>query len=259
MSSPDTRMIVPILLYHSVSDSPPAGHQRFAVSPDTFRAHMRAVASSGRMPMTIRDLAAVLRGERQAARPPVLVTFDDGFADVAPAVEQVLLDGLAATVFITTGALGTSGMLTSREVEALARLGDRVELGAHSVTHPRLDELDRHSVESEVSDSKAALEDLVGARVRSFAYPHGAYHRGVQAAVRDAGFTAAAAVKNALSHSDDDRFALARVTITAHTDIHHLERLLHGSGARLAWRRERLRTRGYRAVRRLRRSQGTTT
>ena len=41
-------------------------------------------------------------------------------------------------------------------------------------------------------------------QITTFAYPHGNYHRGVRAAVVEAGFDSAAAVKNAFSHPADD-------------------------------------------------------
>ncbi len=97
------------------------------------------------------------------------------------------------------------------------------------------------------------MEDVLGAGLSSFAYPHGAYDRPTRAAVRAAGFDGAAAVKNALSHTADDPFALARCTIMRDTPTRRVEELLAGRGAPLAWRHERVRTRGYRAARRVRR------
>ena len=186
----------------------------------------------------------------------MLVTFDDGFADARAAVELLVGAGLGATVFVASGEIGHEAMLTPTGVRELAALGEQVEVGAHSVTHPRLDELARASLTAEVAGSKAALEDIMQTHVRSFAYPHGAYDRRTRTAVVDAGFHAAAAVKNALSHSQDDPYALARLTVMATADAHRIETLLAGPDTPLAWRRERLRTRGYRSVRRLRRQLG---
>src|SRR5439155_805016 len=92
-----------------------------------------------------------------------------------------------------------------------------------------------------------------GARTLSFAYPHGSHDRRSVAAVRDAGYTSAVAVKNALSHSGDDVFALARVTIEAHTSTATVRAALDGT-LRMAPRGELWRTRGYRQLRRWRRA-----
>jgi len=244
---------VPILLYHSVNERPAAGQELYTVTPGTFGEHVRAIAESGRSAITLGEYASVLRGERYLPARPVLVTFDDGFADNRRAAERLLDAGLAASVFVTSGLIGRPGMLTREDVRELARLSERIEIGAHSVTHPHLDELAPEQAAQEIRGSRRALEEFAEISVESFAYPHGAYDRRVRGMVVEAGFTACAAVKNALSHSCDDPFALARVTITARTRASHLEALFAGSGARLAGPRERLRTRGYRAVRRMRR------
>ncbi len=249
---------IPILLYHSICDRPAVGQEAFTVTPAVFREHVRAISDADRTALTISELARALRGERALPSRPVLVTFDDGFANVQPAVELLLGVGLTASVYVTAGWVGREAMLTEDGLRELAALDERVELGAHSVTHPRLDELRAVRLAVEVSDSKDALEDVLQLPVGSFAYPHGAYDRRVRAAVIDAGFSSAAAVKNAISHDGDDPYALARVTVMGNTSVGDLEMLLTGVGAPLAWRRERLRTRGYRAVRRLRRRLGRT-
>jgi peptidoglycan/xylan/chitin deacetylase (PgdA/CDA1 family) len=257
--SPAPRSPVPILLYHSVSDIRAAGQEELTVSPAAFGEHVRAIADSGRSAMTIGALAGALRGDREMPERPVLVTFDDGFADVRPAVEALLTAGSAATVFVTSGSLGEEAMLTSSGLRELAALGPGVEIGAHSVTHPRLDEIPLALAAEEISGSKEAIEAAAQIPIESFAYPHGAHDRRVREAVIEAGFRAAAAVKNALSHTADDPYALARVTMTSSTGSEHVEELLAGSGAPIAWRGERLRTRGYRSLRRLRRRLGPAT
>jgi len=247
---------IPILLYHAVAEHPPPGQAAFTVTPTAFGDHVRAISAAGRTALTLRELTAALRGEREMPERPVAVTFDDGFADTANAVEQLLEAGLAASVFVTSGWIGRPGMLSAGAVRELASLGERVEVGAHSVTHPRLDELAPARAAVEIGDSKAAIEHVCGRSVSSFAYPHGAYDRHVRATTIAAGFSAAAAVKNALSHVDDDVHALARVTLAPQTTAAHVERLLAGNGAPRAWAHEHLRTRGYRSVRRLRRRLG---
>lgn len=253
MTLPAADTAVPILLYHSVNDRPAAGQEAYTVTPAAFREHVRAISDAGRTALSIGEFASALRGERSLPSRSVLVTFDDGFADTRPAVELLLDAGLKASVFVTSGWVGEKGMLTPSGIRELAGM---VEVGAHSVTHPRLDELSVAQAAAEISESKAALEDVIQAPLESFAYPHGAYDRRARAAVINAGFFTAAAVKNALSHREDDPYALARVTVMARTPAHDIEMLLAGSAARLVHRRELLRTRGYRAVRRFRRTLG---
>jgi peptidoglycan/xylan/chitin deacetylase (PgdA/CDA1 family) len=151
---------------------------------------------------------------------------------------------------MTTGQIGAARMLTRRQLQSL---GGLVEVGAHSRTHPRLDELAPGRLRDEVHGSKADLEDLLQQPTRSFAYPHGDHDRQVRQMVVDAGFDSAAAVKNAFSHGRDDPFAIARITVTATTTAERIRQLLQGRGAPAAWARERRRTRAYRSYRRVRR------
>jgi peptidoglycan/xylan/chitin deacetylase (PgdA/CDA1 family) len=243
---------IPVLLYHSVNDHAEPRDRRWTVSPVAFASHVDAIAASGRTPLLITELAEALRGERPLPPRPLAITFDDGFADTYDAVAALSARGLSATVYVTSGEVGTATRLDAHGVVELARMPS-VEIGAHAVRHRHLDELDPRTADREVRHSKAQLEDMLGAGVDSFAYPHGAYDRNVRAAVVSAGYSSAAAVKNSLSHERDDPFAIARWTVTAGTEARRIAGVLEGDGVACAWSGERLRTRAYRAVRRSRR------
>jgi peptidoglycan/xylan/chitin deacetylase (PgdA/CDA1 family) len=244
--------IVPVLLYHSVEDHPSHGDRRYAVSLAEFEAHVDAVIASGRVPVQIGELAAALRGERALPERPVAITFDDGFANTYDAVEELLWRNLPSTVYVTTGEVGAPNRLAPAQLVELVRLSS-VEVGAHTVSHPRLDELAGEELMAEVAGSKMQLEDLTGVGVGSFSYPHGAYDQRAREAVIAAGYSSAVAVKNAISHPHDDPFAIARWTVTWGTSASRIAQVLEGERVPQAWSRERLRTRAYRTARRRRR------
>jgi peptidoglycan/xylan/chitin deacetylase (PgdA/CDA1 family) len=245
------RFTIPVLLYHAV---PRAGDPSdpLAVAQERFLTHLDTIAASGHTAITIGTLASGLRGESRLPDRPVSITFDDAYEDTLEATDLILERGLCASVYVTTGQVNTESMIRPDQLKNLAaRPG--IQLGAHTVTHPFLDEIDPGGIEREVSDSKAQLERLVGSTIDTFAYPYGAYDRRVRSAVIAAGYHSAAAVKNALSHPDDDPWAIARWTVKATTTDQQIARLLEGRDAPYAWRNERMRTRGYRLARRLRR------
>jgi peptidoglycan/xylan/chitin deacetylase (PgdA/CDA1 family) len=242
--------VVPVLLYHGVTARPPPGLEHFTVHPHQFTEHVGILRDAGRVGLTVSVLAACLRNRAQLPDLPVLVTFDDGYADFLDAGERLATAGLPSTLYVTTGQVGAAGMLTRRQLQSL---GQAVEVGAHSRTHPRLDELPPGQLRDEVFGSKADLEDVLQRPTRSFAYPHGDHDRHVRQTVVDAGFDSAAAVKNAFSHDRDDPFAIARITVTAGTTARRIGQLLQGRGAPPAWSGERRRTRAYRSYRRMRR------
>ena len=167
---------------------------------------------------------------------------------------------MKVTLYMTAGALGGHSdwlaplgaghipMLNRRQLLQLAAEG--CEIGAHSMSHPQLDCLPPQQAEYEIHQSKDVLEQVLGQPVNSFAYPHGYHDRRVRQMVVEAGYSSASAVRNALSHSDDDRFALARVTIKSDFGIDRIDRVLSGQGIPLARKRERARTRAWRQMRR---------
>jgi peptidoglycan/xylan/chitin deacetylase (PgdA/CDA1 family) len=256
---------IPILLYHSISDAPDPWIRRFAVSPRTFARHLDLVAVQGGTTLTVSALVDAL-GHGPAALPerPVLITFDDGFADFRDAALPALrARGMAATLYPTTGFLGRRGpggarMLDWRDLPDIAWGPGAVEIGGHTHTHPQLDVVPLPRARDEIRRSRALLEDALGAAPRSFAYPHGYSTAAVRAIVREAGFDSACGVRNAFSSPRDDRFALARLTVRADTPIERVEAWLHGRSAPVARRREAARTRAGRLARRVRaRSRGS--
>jgi peptidoglycan/xylan/chitin deacetylase (PgdA/CDA1 family) len=242
---------VPVLLYHSVAEDP-RGTDRYTVSKKTFEAHVAAIKASGRTALRISELACSLRQERTLPAHAVAVTFDDGYADTYDAVDRLLELDLYSTVYVTTSELGAANRLTRLQVTELAQ-GSPTEIGAHGVRHRHLDELDDAEVAREVNSSKIQLEDLIQDEIESFAYPHGSYDQRVRQSVIDAGYSSAAAVKNALSHTSDDPFAIARWMVTRNTSAARITQVLEGENVPVAWSHERARTRAYRAARRIRR------
>ncbi|WP_433616446.1 polysaccharide deacetylase family protein [Dactylosporangium sp. CA-139114] len=258
MSAARPRTVVPVLGYHSISDERRDGTLRWSVSPGDFDEQMALIRQRECTPLTVSGYAAALRGVAPLPPRPVLITFDDGFPDLAEAALPVLRRyDLTATAYVITSRLGvtrpTTGSDPALDWDGLAELrAYGVEIGSHSRTHCALDCLRRRALDPEIAHSRRELEDGLQAPVASFAYPYGYHSPAVRRAVQDAGYSAACAVKNALSHEEDDVFAIARVLIERDTGTEALDALLDGRGRPLAWRGEHLRTRGWRAYRRVR-------
>jgi peptidoglycan/xylan/chitin deacetylase (PgdA/CDA1 family) len=84
-------------------------------------------------------------------------------------------------------------MLTAEQVRALQSAG--MEIGAHTVNHPILAQLDHTTARWEIATSKQYLEELLGQEIKLFAYPNGKlghdYLLAHREMVRDLGFVAA--------------------------------------------------------------------
>ena len=70
-----------------------------------------------------------------------------------------------------------------------------MEIGSHTVTHPKLAGIGATRLRAEVAESRARLAELVGVPVRGFAYPYGSMDAAARSAVRGAGYGYACAVE----------------------------------------------------------------
>jgi peptidoglycan/xylan/chitin deacetylase (PgdA/CDA1 family) len=97
-------------------------------------------------------------------------------------------------------------------VDQVVRLasGDLIEIGAHSVTHSILNTLPLASQKSEIHQSKAFLEKLLGHRVNGFSYPNGAASEHTQSIVREAQFVFACASHNDVARRGGNPYYLPR-------------------------------------------------
>jgi len=79
-------------------------------------------------------------------------------------------------------------VMNEADVREIAR---RFEVGAHTIHHVALAKLPRERVWSEISESKAWVEDVVGQQAISFCYPRGKFTAQTAALVKQAGFLGA--------------------------------------------------------------------
>jgi peptidoglycan/xylan/chitin deacetylase (PgdA/CDA1 family) len=99
--------------------------------------------------------------------------------------------------------------LSTETLIELAR-NHNVIIGSHTVTHPNLLKLSDREVESELSDSKATLESLVGYAIKHLSYPNGLADKRIKEIARQCGYESACMTgKGGMT----DRYGLRRVNI----------------------------------------------
>jgi len=122
-------------------------------------------------------------------------------------------------------------MMTAEQVRHL-RVSD-MEIGAHTVTHPILAQLDPERAGSEIRDSKRRLEEITGNPVTLFAYPNGKpgrdYRREHVGMVRESGFEAAVTTAWGVAHAASDPYQLPRFTPWDKTPGKFVLRLFHNT------------------------------
>src|SRR5260370_13707532 len=97
---------LPVLLYHSVDDDPPAWLAPYTVTRRVFAEQLDAVVDSGRVPVSAGQIVDARNGGLPLPPHAIAVTFDEGFRDFAEnALPELLRRQLPVAPFVTTRAL----------------------------------------------------------------------------------------------------------------------------------------------------------
>ncbi len=182
---------VPVLRYHYISVNGGKDDKIGAAPftpPKIFEEQLKLMAKRGYTTITLDELAAAFDGKFILPVKPVILTFDDGYADfyftAAPLLQKYQMKAIA---FIATGLIGGGNYMTWGQIEELAK-SPLIVFGAHSVHHDYLHKVAQEVLIYEVEESKRVLESHIGYRVNWFAYPFGFFNEAVVTAVQKAGF-----------------------------------------------------------------------
>lgn len=205
-----------ILMYHAVEevDEDP---NRISVTPRRFASQMEHLRRRRLRGVSVAELVAA--AERGDDRGLVGLTFDDGFDNfIDHALPVLRRRGFTATVFPVVGLLGGGNewdaggpefrIVDEEQLRTIVASG--MEVGSHSLSHPRLSRLPAAEVRREVEDSRSRLEAVVGREVAGFCYPYGDHDPQVVGAVQDAGYAYACAYH---THGVWSRFTLPRANV----------------------------------------------
>ena len=165
-----------ILTYHSID----ASGSPISVDAPAFQRHVDFLASGK---VKVVPLSSILT---HSGADVVALTFDDGLSNFASEAWPRLREReLPATLFVVTAQVGKdnawqgrrdsrvphSRLLSWDELGNLATEG--LELGAHSRTHPHLEQLSDANLVDEIEGSADDLLRFAGTRPNSFCYPYG--------------------------------------------------------------------------------------
>ena len=194
-----------ILYYHGISAS----------EKEPFARQMRMLAETANPAPCDRE---------NGGRREVAVTFDDGFLSICDHALPVLTkERIPATIFVPTGYLGTAPgwlrkeslaarkeiVMTPEQIGAIAS-DPLITIGSHTITHPRVSELDSEAALAELRDSMLELEKITGKKVSLFSFPHGAFSERDLELAREAGYERVFGIHPALASED---FLSGRVAV----------------------------------------------
>lgn len=198
-----------VLNYHQVQNRA----NSLAIPPADFEAQMNYLSSHGYVTITPDELYSGLNGELELPKKPVLITFDDGYADnYANAFPILKYYGMRATIFVIPAFVGVyKNYLTWDELREMADNGISIE--SHTMNHFKLEELPDDDIRSELLNSKQILEEKLGYDVEFLAYPTGTYNLHIAGIAKEVGYKGAFTIKYGNVDLGSNFYALERVPI----------------------------------------------
>jgi peptidoglycan/xylan/chitin deacetylase (PgdA/CDA1 family) len=210
------QLTVPILYYHYIRVIVPSPQNMLSfdlsISPALFAQQMALLHVEGAHPITLAMLMSALAGQRSLPSHPVVLTFDDGYADFATGVQPVLARyRFVATDYVVSGFLNRPRYMTAAQVRQME--ADGMVIGSHTVHHVDLAAIPVAAARTEIESGKATLEQLLGHPVLDFAYPYGGFNAAVVQLVQAAGFRDAVTTMSGNVQSVAEPFLLRRTEI----------------------------------------------
>ncbi len=235
---------VPILMYHSISDS--SKDKRYPyyqtiTTPQVFAEHMDYLHRNGYSTISLAEAVSCVSGSRYRWERPVAITLDDGYQDFYTQAFPILQKyGFNTTVFLPTAYIGETARqfnkaecLTWSQIRELHTEG--IEFGSHTVTHPQLKSMNMADVEYEVQASKDTIEQALGCSVKSFAYPYAfpetdrPFTRRLRGFLEESGYENGVSTIIGTADQMGDRFFMKRLPVNSCDDLRLFRAKLEGA------------------------------
>lgn len=201
------------LMYHRVSDD--GKWPDITVSTENFARQIQYLKNNFKV-ISGDKMIAELSGDGIRDVNEVIITFDDGFKDNYDYAYPILKSyDMPAIIFVATDYIPHEYALNRSEMMEL--MGNHIDIGAHTITHPVLASLEADEAEREIAGSKKELEIMLGKEVKYFAYPYGKIGRDLAKEhinmVKHLGFKAAFVTDNGFISEKSDLFSLHRIGV----------------------------------------------
>ncbi|UNP88477.1 polysaccharide deacetylase family protein [Aeromonas encheleia] len=238
------RREMPVIMYHRfIEQESEKGVHGTWLPIAMFEKHLKLMKWFGYETLTFADLEEKGFIHRlQYGKKYLMITVDDGYRDnltrMLPLLEKY---GYKAVVYIVTGEDHNRwdvehpthpdtpvALMDGDEIRALAASG-HVEIGGHTLTHPRLSTLTPTLQAHEIQANKDRLEQLLGHPLLSFAYPYGDLNDSAKAQASAAGYRYAVATNSGPRAMHRDPLQIRRIAIFPRTDMFGLWRKIRGN------------------------------
>jgi peptidoglycan/xylan/chitin deacetylase (PgdA/CDA1 family) len=226
-----------ILLYHQIGDIPGAATNLDCFCKiSEFYIQMDFLKNSDYHVISLKQAVDLIFNRRNIDGKYVVLTFDDGcesFYNITyPILERL---EFPSTIYPVAGYLGRYAswktlnnrdlkIVSKKMVIELNKLG--VEIGAHTMDHVKLAQVERANAIRQIQESKEILEQLLGQNICSFSYPHGQFNANIIKIVNEVGFENALTCISNSAEEANSIFEIPRKYITFDDDLEKFKQKL---------------------------------
>ena len=204
---------ISILCYHGISEN----SEKHSINRKDFESHIEKISKYSKF-ISLEEAVGMLDGIKSNGS-AVVLTFDDGFADLLDIVPFIKKYNVKPAVFVLSdpehadrAELNNQDRLMT--VEEIKNLRDNGwTIGCHSATHADLSALNQAEIKKQIIDSKFHLERRLGFKIDYFAYPKGAFNEAVINAVKEGNYKAAFSILPGCITKKSNRWIMPRTVI----------------------------------------------
>ncbi|MFI3313616.1 MAG: polysaccharide deacetylase family protein [Eubacteriales bacterium] len=197
---------IPIVMYHSVAEQE-GEINPYVVTPKQLESDLQYLEAEGYTTLSISDLIAFVNGEQLLPAKPILLTFDDGYADnydnAFPLLKAYNAKATISCVMVHYDTYNPEAMPRFTPEQGLEMIeSGLVELQNHTYNlHTNIDhvgvlpadgqDLDEYTamLEADIDASKELFAELEWPAATTFTYPYGASDELVLEIVKNNGYT----------------------------------------------------------------------
>ena len=212
-----------ILMLHRVVNHCSEGENReLEIAPDYLEQTIKNYKQKGFRFVSIDEVSEILE-KGKVDKPFVCLTFDDGYRDnYTTALPILKKEQVPFAIYVTTGFVDNKLLMWWYPNERLGLSRDELlsldaeplcTIGAHTLTHPKLEPLSVQEQRVEIKQSKQELESLLGHSVAHFSFPHGSYNDDTIGIIKECGFCTALMAWGGVVRKGDDSLQLHRIEL----------------------------------------------
>ncbi len=217
----DQKVFIPILNFHHIGTAPAnlsKIDQSYYLEPDKFEAMLNDLISHDYRPVFLSEIVKYLEEKKMPEEKIMAITFDDGNENFHTNAWPILQKyKVKSNVYVMTGVSGPN-YLSPEQIVELDKSG-LVEIGSHTVWHPKLTQVTKSERLFELEQSKDYLEDLLNNDITILCYPFGLYNEEVKALAKAVGYKAGLTFDQDAWQNPDDLMELKRISVYPGLDV----------------------------------------